>query len=126
MTLMRENISIKESHIVRIVIERGRGNPTGKRIIIFFNPNREKICKTTYERRSLHDWRGRDPGCPVAKTYCLSIFRLKSFYTRKTISDITNNQAGGHSFPNDYRFAMTLYPSFGISSEHDAERHTHW
>ena len=21
---------------------------------------------------------------------------------------------------------MTLYPSFGISSEHDAERHTHW
>jgi hypothetical protein len=25
---------------------------------------------TTYERRCLHDWRGRDPGCLVAKTYC--------------------------------------------------------
>ena len=25
--------------------------------------------EATYERRSLHDWRGCDSGCPVAKTY---------------------------------------------------------
>jgi hypothetical protein len=29
-------------------------------------------------------------------------------------------------FQGDYQSPMTLYPSFGISSEHDAERHTHW
>lgn len=29
-------------------------------------------------------------------------------------------------FPYDNQPPMTLYPSFGISSEHDAERHTHW
>src|SRR5918992_2624901 len=36
----------------------------------FFYALRESIHKTTDERRSLHDWRGRDSGCPVAKTYC--------------------------------------------------------
>src|ERR687895_2004394 len=41
--------------------------------VIFFSPNWEIISKTTYERGSLHDWRGRDSGCPVAKAYCFDI-----------------------------------------------------
>jgi len=29
---------------------------------------------TDHLSRSLHDWRGCDSGCPVAKTYCLSFY----------------------------------------------------
>ena len=45
--------------------------------ITFFNSIYENKHKTTYERRSLHDWRGRDSGCPVAKTYCLYLYWFK-------------------------------------------------
>src|ERR671914_1492445 len=48
----------------------------------FFYALRESIHKTTDERRSLHDWRGRDSGCPVAKTYYRFRFALP-FITQK-------------------------------------------
>jgi hypothetical protein len=48
-----------------------------QRNIIFFNMSYEKqVLKTTYERRSLHNWRGRDSGCPVAKTYLYFISKV--------------------------------------------------
>ena len=36
----------------------------------------ENKRKTTYERKSLHGWRGGDSGCPVAKHTVLVIYPL--------------------------------------------------
>jgi hypothetical protein len=74
-------------------------NPTSETNITFFNGINENKQKTTYERRSLHDWRGRDSGCPVAKTYC---FILLLYYSSAVAATIQLFRGDPISWDEDY------------------------
>jgi hypothetical protein len=85
--------------------------------------------KTTYERRSLHDWRGRDSGCPVAKTYCFIIWIILEGPTIEATVSYDGTMKGSGSrvevrhiatFMSSMRYGAFLLEGTGVITAKDA------
>jgi hypothetical protein len=66
------------------------------------------IIFTDHNCRSLHDWRGCDPGCPVAKTYCFCPDRIICFMLSISLRMSSTAILVYHSKSESFNFSIGL------------------